>query len=130
MIAADTNVVLRLVLGDDPGQTVCAETLLARGIFVPHGVLMEAEWVLRSAYALEPEVIADALADLIDLASVHVDRPHDLAWALDRYRRGADWPDMLHLIASRGMDGFATFDRELPKRAGASPPVPIELLSA
>lgn len=125
MIAVDTNVVLRLALGDHADQTRRAEQLLKNGIFVSQGVLMETEWVMRSVYLLKREEIADSLADLVDLANVRVDRPSDLAWAIDRYRAGADWSDMLHLIASRGMDGFATFDRKLPKRAGASPPVPV-----
>jgi predicted nucleic-acid-binding protein len=128
MIAVDTNVIVRFLVGDDPHQTVLARRTVARGIFVSHGVLMEAEWVLRTAYRLTAVWIADAFLDLVDLDCVQTDDPDLLRWAIDRYRTGADWADMLHLIAGRAHAGFATFDRALPRQAGVDAPVGIEVV--
>jgi predicted nucleic-acid-binding protein len=128
MNAVDTNVIVRLLIGDDPAQTVAAERCVARGAFVSHGVLMEAEWVLRSVYQLSAQRIADDLAKLLDLDCIDVEDRTLLRWAADRYRGGADWADLLHLIASRAHGGFATFDRALPRQAGRDTPTPIEVL--
>lgn len=127
--AVDTNVILRLLVGDDPHQADAARDCVAGGIFVSHGVLMETEWVLRSVYRLRRSRIADSLGDFIELESVDVDDRDDLRWAVDRYRLGADWADMLHLIASRAEPAFATFDRTLAEDAGNDAPIAIRLLA-
>jgi predicted nucleic-acid-binding protein len=129
MIAIDTNVVLRFLLGDDPGQAKVAESCVAGGTFVAHGVLMEAEWVMRAGYRLDRTRIADLLVDLLEIDSVELDDREELRWAIDRYRHGADWADLLHLISCRAHPAFATFDRSLAKEAGAKSPVRIELLT-
>ena len=50
MLAVDTNVVLRILLNDDTTQADIARRLVAsHDIWVPLTVLLEAEWVLRSA---------------------------------------------------------------------------------
>lgn len=128
MIAVDTNVVLRLLVGDNQDQTEVAQRRVAEGVFVSHGVLMETEWVLRAAYRLSRERIADSLSDLIELASVEIEDRDELRWATARYRSGADWADLLHLIAARAQGGFATFDRALPRQAGKGAPTIIEVL--
>ena len=128
MIAVDTNVVVRLLVGDDLAQTVAAQRCVAPGAFVSQGVLMEAEWVLRTVYRLTADRIADDLGKLFNLDCVHVEDRELLRWAAERYRGGADWADLLHLIAARGHAGFATFDRALPRQAGKEAPVAIELL--
>ena len=129
MIAVDTNVLLRFLLADDPHQTKIADDRVAAGIFVSHGVLMETEWVLRAAYRVKRARIADLLAQLIELDSVETEDRDTLYWALDRYRRGADWADLLHLIACRARPAFATFDRSLAKEAGPDAPVAVQLLA-
>ena len=128
MIAIDTNVVVRFLVGDDAGQARIAQQRIAGGAFISHGVLMEAEWVMRTAYRLPAARIADAFGDLLEINSVELDDPDDLRWAVSRYRLGADWADLLHLIAARAQPGFATFDRALPKQAGRDAPVAIEIL--
>lgn len=128
MKAIDSNVVLRFLTVDDPQQATAATASIRAGVFVPHSVLIETEWVLRSAYGWPAARINAELADLLAMACVEVDQVNALYWALDRHRDGADWADMLHLIASAGHDAFSTFDQALPKEAGAEPPVPVELL--
>ena len=78
MIAVDTTVVLRLLVGDDPHQTEVAQRRVAEGISVSHGVLMETEWVMRAAYRLPRERIADSLADLLELAVVEIEDREEL----------------------------------------------------
>ncbi len=127
MKAIDTNVVLRFLLGDDPDQCEAAGECIAAGVFVSHSVLIEAEWVLRST-GWEREKINRTFADFIALESVEVAQRGQLQWALDRHRLGADWADMLHLIAASGHECFASFERRLAKQAGLASPVPIERL--
>ena len=58
MIAADTNVVVRLLVGDDPTRTRRVRELLEAAVadrercFVSDGVLCEVAWVLTSVYAV------------------------------------------------------------------------------
>jgi predicted nucleic-acid-binding protein len=128
MKAVDTNVILRFLTVDDSRQSHAATEQIRSGVFVPHSVLMEAEWVLRSGYGWSPERINGELSDLVAMQCVEVDQIDAIHWALDRHRRGADWADMLHLIAAGGHSAFSTFDRKLPKSAGEEPPLPVELL--
>lgn len=128
MKAVDTNVVLRFLTVDDPRQTVTATEHIRAGVFLPHSVLMETEWVLRSGYGWDPVRINGELTDLVAMQCVEVDQIDAIHWALDRHREGADWADMLHLIASSGHTAFSTFDRKLPKAAGDDSPLPVEVL--
>ena len=127
MKAVDTNVVLRFLLGDDPDQGAAARECIAGGVFVSHSVLIETEWVLRSP-GWPREKVNRAFADFVALESVEVARIDELQWALDRHRQGADWADMLHLIAASGHECFASFEKDLAKQAGPAVPVPVERL--
>ena len=54
MAALDTNIVIRLIVGDDPKQARAAEKLVAsEPCTVAPSVLMECEWVLRGSYRLD-----------------------------------------------------------------------------
>jgi predicted nucleic-acid-binding protein len=126
--AIDTNVVLRVILWDDPVQSPVATACVEAGVFVSDGVLMETEWVLRSQVKWRRIQVNDALKAFLALATVSIAQPERIAWALDRHRRGADWADMLHLIAARGNHAFITFDADVGKYAGNEPPVPVQVL--
>jgi predicted nucleic-acid-binding protein len=128
MKAIDTNIVLRFLTADGDRQYALATECISTGVFVPHSVLIETEWVLRSGYGWDVQRINVALADLIAMDCIEVDQVDALHWALDRYRQGADWADMLHLVASTGHTAFSTFDRGLAKEAGGDPPLTVELL--
>jgi predicted nucleic-acid-binding protein len=66
VIAADTNVVIRLLTDDDPVQTARARQLFeTETIFLPKTMLLEAAWVLRRLYDLEPLPVSRALDKLI-----------------------------------------------------------------
>jgi len=64
-----------------------------------------------------PNRIAHAFESLLDLPNLHFERKNDVLSALERYRVGYDFADALHHAAAVGCDAFATFDRDLIKRA-------------
>ena len=67
MLAVDTNVLLRLLVRDDPRQALAADLAVARGAWVSHLVLAEALWVLDAVY----ERTAKQLVAALDLLLVH-----------------------------------------------------------
>lgn len=123
MLAIDTNVVVRLLTGDHPQQSAKAKALFQREtIFVALTVLLETEWVLRSAYRLQPARVVGALRALAGLRNVVIQDAPILAKALAWAERGMDFADALHLAQAGDCDGFVSFDGRLAKaakRAGA-----------
>lgn len=129
MIGADTNVLVRFIARDDMRQAEIARAIIAeRGVFVSNGVLMETEWVLRSTFGWTHARVSEALRDLLSLSAVTVDDPAAVVWALARHAAGADLSDMLHLVAARRTDAFATFDGALATDAGWDAPVLVDTL--
>ena len=128
MKAIDTNILVRFLVADDEQQAIAATDCITAGAYVSDGVLMETEWVLRSVFHLARSDIAQRLSDVVELRSLAVDDRALLRWAVTRYGAGADWADLLHLIAARGHEGFITFDGKLERRAGPDAPVRIERL--
>lgn len=124
----DTNVVVRLLVADDEAQGRVAESLLGDRLFVPLTVLLETVWVLSSRYRLDRAGIAESLRRLLDLPAIHVDDPELVRWAVDRFGRGADFSDMIHMISGRHGQAFLTFDRHLAKTAGDKSPLPVVTL--
>lgn len=128
MIAVDTNVVLRLILGDDREQTAAVTRLMERtAIFVSATVLVETGWVLESRYRLSRDQVANAIEGLVALDGVEIARSRLVGWALERYRAGADWADLIHIITASKLDGFVTFDRDLYRLTRDGSPVPVDL---
>ena len=125
MIAIDTNVLVRLLLADDPGQTKRARALAATDrIHVSVTVLLETEWVLRALYRIP---ISDILAGFRTvLAAADVEDEPGVERALGLAARGLDFADALHLARAGRAAAFATFDEKLLKRAkklATQPPV-------
>ena len=118
MIAIDTNIVVRYLTGDHPEQSARARALVDAGpVFVPTTVLLEAEWVLRSAYQLPAPDIARALRAFGGLPSVTFDDSLMVAEALDRAERGVDFADALHFGKASGCAGILTLDQRFIKAA-------------
>jgi predicted nucleic-acid-binding protein len=118
VIAADTNVIIRLLTGDDPHQAEQARRLFeTETIFLPKTVLLEAEWVLRRLYHLEPLPVTNALNGLISLPNVRCEDEPVLRLALNWKSDGMDFTDALHLASSRAASRFATFDLRMIKTA-------------
>lgn len=112
MIAIDTNIVVRLLTGDDPDQARRARALIeSNRVFVALTVMLESEWVLRSAYGFDRHRVMGALTAFAGLEAVVVERPNLLAEAMRRCAAGMDFADALHLGAAEGCEAFVTFDR-------------------
>lgn len=121
MLAIDTNVVVRYLVGDHPKQSATARALIdGEDVFVSTTVMLETEWVLRSVYDFTSAQVCKALRDFAGLARVSLDDPALLATAIDRTARGMDFADALHVGRADACDAFVTFDRQLIKAARAS----------
>jgi predicted nucleic-acid-binding protein len=114
VIAVDTDVIVRLLVADDRRQAIRARRLFeANGILIPTTVLLEAEWVLRSAYDFQPVAIFEAFQKLLGLPQVSLPEPAVVHAALMAYRDGLDFADALHLAGAADAERLATFDRKL-----------------
>lgn len=126
MRAIDTNVVVRFLAGDDKQQAKAARAAIEAGdIFVATTVVLESEWVLRSAYEFEPTRIAAGLRGLAGLPGVTVEEPLVLAQALDWMEAGMDLADALHLAKAGDCDAFLSFDRKLARTAKGRATIPV-----
>jgi predicted nucleic-acid-binding protein len=66
MRAVDTNVVVRLVVRDDPEQVEAAEKFISGGAWVSHLVLVETIWMLDAVHERTAEHIATAVDMLLN----------------------------------------------------------------
>ena len=120
MIAVDTNVVVRLLTGDEPRQSEQARLLFDRGtIFLPKTVLLEAELVLRRLYRLERLRVIGALTALVALPNIRCEDEPAVVQALAWSRDGLDFADAMHVASSRTASGFVTFDQALIRQAAS-----------
>jgi predicted nucleic-acid-binding protein len=118
VIALDTNVVVRLLVDDDREQTRRARAMiLHQDVSISPTVLLETEWVLRSAYQLSREEILKPLRTLLGLRGLQIDNMTGVIQALADYAAGLDFADALHLAFADRADSFATFDKTLVRRA-------------
>lgn len=119
MIALDTNIVVRLITDDDPDQVRRARALiLKRSGFVQLTVILETEWVLRSAYRFSRKQIAEALTVLSQTKDIAIESPTHFVAILRAYEAGLDFADAMHLACCDDAEAFATFDG--PLKAGAA----------
>lgn len=121
MLAIDTNVVVRYLTGDHPEQAARAREIVdGAPVFVPVTVILETEWVLRSAYGLRPGEVSRALRAFGGLPTVTFDDSDAVAAGLDLADLGMDFADALHLGRSAGCEAFVTFDRRMVRAAQAA----------
>ena len=116
MLAVDTNVVVRLLVNDDPRQGAAARRLFeSNDIWIGVTVLLEAAWVLASVYELSTDATVKALRSLLGLPNVRVEDSGAVAAALDAAGKGLELADALHLMRAPEDAEFVTFDRALAK---------------
>jgi predicted nucleic-acid-binding protein len=114
----DTNIIVRLLTHDDPGQAAKADLIFKNNrLFIPETVLLETEWVLRHAYGFSALAIHGAFLKLCGLPNVSFAHPHRLKMALKWYAEGMDFSDALHLAGSQECRMFYTFDQKLIRQA-------------
>jgi predicted nucleic-acid-binding protein len=116
--AVGTNVLVRLLTGDDPKQAAAAKSLFAAGpIWIAKTVLLETSWVLRSLYGFEDAAIMDAFTKLLGLDDVHAEDESGVAAALSLAAQGIELDDALHLSSRPPGAKFVSFDRSFVRRA-------------
>lgn len=122
MRAVDTNLLVRLVAGDDERQTSAAENFVRQGAWVSHLVLAEMTWVLDTVYARTPQQIAGAIEMLLNHEKLSIQDPDavTVALAIYRARPSLGFSDCLIVEIARkaGHLPLGTFDRDLSKVDG------------
>lgn len=135
MRALDTNVLARFFVddSDDPQadkQRPAAVAALSSRAYVSVTVLLELESVMRGFYALARRDIAKAMRALAGIEHVTIEDRDAVLAALAAFEAGLDFADALHVARSTRASAFATFDRQLARRAKALGTLPeVELLA-
>jgi predicted nucleic-acid-binding protein len=118
-IVADTNLLVRAAVGDDPVQSPLARQALAEadGVAVTLPALCELAWVLRSYYRSSRENIAAAIRAAVLPPTVQTDREAVLA-GLAMLDAGGDFADGVIDAEGRRLGGevFVSFDRKAVER--------------
>ena len=127
MYGLDTNVLVRYLLKDDPGQAeqarLAIENALLSGEPVMVGLLtmLETEWVLRSCAALGKNTIITVFRLLLEARDVKIEHEETLEESLYLYENhDADFADCLMAAryARLGCVSMLTFDRKAAKLPG------------
>lgn len=114
-IVADTNVLLRAIVGDDPAQAqVAIDTLAgAEMVAISPQVLCELVWVLDRSYGVLRADIATVVRGLLDTKNVVVDGAL-VKSGLAMLEAGGDFADGVIAFSGRMLGGeqFVSFDRK------------------
>lgn len=114
-ITADTNVLVRILTGDDERQSRIAQNTLARAdmVAVTIPALCELVWVLAQGYKIDVAEIAAAIRGLINSANVVVSRPAAEA-GLVLLEAGGDFADGVIAFegSQLGAETFVSFDKK------------------
>jgi predicted nucleic-acid-binding protein len=117
-ITADTNVLIRAAMGDDPRQGKVAKAELAKAdvVALTLPALCEMVWVFAQGYKKPAAEIADALRRLVNADNVVVDRAAVEA-GLAMLEAGGDFADGVIAYEGRwlGAETFVTFDKQAAK---------------
>lgn len=117
-ISIDTNVLLRLVVGDDESQQRTAAQTLADAEMVAISVhaFCEFAWVLDRSYHVGKPEIATAMRRILDIRNVSANRPAVEA-GLAVLDAGGDFADGVIAYEGQwlGAETFVSFDRKAAK---------------
>lgn len=126
MINIDTNVLVRALVGDDPGQAAISRRFLKQECslenpgFVSAIVLAETCWVLVDAYGYQDASVRDVVSRLLDTPEIQIENAQVATDALSATPSKVGFVDLL--IAATGEQAgcreFVTFDRALARRPG------------
>ena len=120
MLAIDTNVIVRYLVNDDPGQAARARKLIDNNdVFVCTTVVLETEWVLRAGYGFSAIQCARVLGDFAGLPRVTLEDAAAVAKAIGWMRQGMDFAGGLHLAKAEGCNAFISFDQDFARAAEA-----------
>lgn len=122
MIGIDTNILLRILLNDDPAQMQDIEQLLAAhaeeedAVHISDIALVEAVWTLSTSYAQKPAALLAVLRALLAEPAYHFDDRATLQKAVLSFATSkAGFADclMAHRNQAAGCTATATFDRKM-----------------
>jgi predicted nucleic-acid-binding protein len=114
----DTNVLVRALVHDGSDQSNLAIECLTTGrIHIPTSVLLEAEWIFRSAMSVSRREVTKLFRVLLGQENMEFDDFDLVASAVKAHEAGIDFADALHLYASAGSESFVTFDKTLRRRS-------------
>jgi predicted nucleic-acid-binding protein len=122
-ITADTNVLIRALIGDDETQAAVARGMLATAeiVAIPISAFCELYWVLNRSYRISAQHIATAIRGLLASDNVAVNRPAVEA-GLMLLDAGGDFAD--GVIAHEGSrlrgEIFVSFDKKAVKQLAAA----------
>ena len=124
MIALDTNVLVRYLVGDDARQAVVARRVIEETLtpsepgFVSLVVLVELSWVLDRVYGCRVHQVASIFAELIASPTILVENAAAVAAAIAQPH--VDLADhLLHEIGkAHGCARTVTFDRRFARLPG------------
>lgn len=112
-ITADTNLLVRAAVQDEPRQAQQAAKVLQQAdlVAVPVPVLCEFVWVLRRGYKESISDVADAIRRLVKSANVALNRPAIEA-GLSVLEAGGDFADGVIAYEGEWLGGeeFVSFD--------------------
>jgi predicted nucleic-acid-binding protein len=122
-ITPDTNVLVRVLVGDDAEQSKAAAAALKKAdvVAISISALCELAWVLSRGYKTSAENIAASIRHFINASNVVVNRP--LAEAgLALLDAGGDFADgvIAHEGYWLGAETFVSFDKKAVKLVEAS----------
>jgi predicted nucleic-acid-binding protein len=114
-ITADTNVLVRAIVGDDRLQSAAAQEALANAELIALTVpaLFELVWVLSRGYKIRAPEIAQTIRSLLNAANIEVNRPAAEA-GLESLEAGGDFADGVIAFEGEwlGGDVFVSFDKK------------------
>ena len=126
MVALDTNLLVRLLTNDEPGQAVKAEAWLRANAsaktpaYVDHIVLCELAWVLERSYAYARDELQTGMNALLGQVGLKIESPELVRQALLLHAAGpADFSDYLLAVRAQAA-GYApvlTLDKKAAKTA-------------
>lgn len=127
MIGLDTNILVRLLVRDDPIQTAEAQRFVAGRCtrespgFINCVVLAELTWVLASVYQYRRSEVVNAIEALLAGDDRIVEHHDEVQASLKAYKSGqGDFTDALiaRINRLRGCEATATFDRRAGRLDG------------
>jgi predicted nucleic-acid-binding protein len=117
-VTADTNVLARAVLLDDPAQGAAAAKLLREATLIAVSVpcLCELVWLMRNGAKLSQVEVSTTIRDLLDTGNVVMNRPAVEA-GLALLEAGGDFADGIMAYEGKWLGGetFVSFDKKAVK---------------
>jgi predicted nucleic-acid-binding protein len=126
MKGIDTNVLVRYLVQDDPGQArratrfIESECSADEPALINRIVMCELVWVLESAYGYSRDKVTVALERILRTKQFRIE-DHQEAWSSFReYQDGGDFGDAFIGSVNRRLacDHTVTFDRKAGRRPG------------